>query len=146
MTRHQIRALLSPHVGDIDALCRTVEGILVACKPRQRPKPQPVPSDPVMAFPVRGGGPDWILGQAQIDEWREAFPALDVLGQCRAALAWVKASPGRQKTHSGMARFLVGWLNRTTNRGQRQQVQHLGRRAANYIETQPKTDPKDRGW
>lgn len=74
----------------------------------------------VLVFPVVGAdGPQWSLTQGWIDEWRALFTDLDVLAQCRAALAWITASPTRRKTAKGMPRFLVGWLTRSNDRGGR---------------------------
>lgn len=87
-------------------------------------------SDPAaLTFPVDGpGGPEWPLGQSLVAELTELFPTLDVLGECRAALAWVRANPAGRKTSSGMRRFLTGWLTRSTDRA-RQTTAHHGHRA-----------------
>lgn len=72
----------------------------------------------LLSFPVVGRGASfWLLTQAQLDEWATLFPGLDVLAECRHALAWVTANEGRRKTASGMRRFLVGWFTRSVNRG-----------------------------
>ena len=63
------------------------------------------------------GGSTWNLTDAQIVAWQGAYPALDVLQECRKAEAWLEAEPTRRKTVKGMPRFLVGWLNRTVARG-----------------------------
>lgn len=68
--------------------------------------------DVSLAFPVEGG--TWILTSAQIAEWQQAFPRVDVWGECQKALVWVKANPPRQKTARGMPRFLVAWLARVS--------------------------------
>lgn len=72
----------------------------------------------VLTFPTVGkDGTSWPLTQAQIDEWTDLFPNLDVLAECRKALAWIRAMPGRRKTGRGMERFLVGWFTRSVDRG-----------------------------
>ncbi len=71
----------------------------------------------VLSFPCDGKQKSWGLTESLVGEWREAFPSLDVLGECRKALAWVNASPDRRKTARGMKRFLFGWLSRTQDRG-----------------------------
>lgn len=77
------------------------------------------PTSPaLLEFPTVGKGPKtWALTEALCAEWRELYPGLDVLGECRKALAWVNAN--HPKTARGMPAFLVGWLNRSTNRGGR---------------------------
>lgn len=71
----------------------------------------------VLEFPCDGTPSAWCLSESQLSEWQRLFPALDVLGECRAALAWVLAVPDRRKTARGMLRFLVGWLGRSQNNG-----------------------------
>lgn len=62
-------------------------------------------------------GKCWGLTQKQIDEWATAFPAVDVLAECRKALAWIEANPTKRKTANGMPRFLFNWLSRSQNQG-----------------------------
>ena len=86
--------------------------------PRQKslalePSPGPIFVD--LSFPVHGnGGKEWPLTARQTDEWREAFPTLDVLAECRKARAWLAANG--LKTPAGMPRFLVSWLSKATDR------------------------------
>ena len=69
-------------------------------------------------FPVDGNkGAAWPLFHKQIAEWAHTYPTLDVEAECRKALVWVQADSKRRKTANGMPRFLVGWLNRSTNNG-----------------------------
>ena len=76
----------------------------------------------VMEFPVvgkksKGSKPlMWQLRQDRIDQWREAFPAVDVLAECRRALAWINDNPTKRKTANGMPRFLGSWLGRVQDR------------------------------
>ena len=73
---------------------------------------------PLLAFPIVGPeGPVWTLSEHQGCEWVSLFPGVDVLAECRKAIAWVQAHPERRKTARGMLRFLVGWLSRATDRG-----------------------------
>jgi len=76
-----------------------------------------IESPSVLAFPTVGkNGAEWRLRQALVDEWQVAYPNLDVLAECRKALAWLNANPGRRKTARGMSTFLVTWFNRATDR------------------------------
>jgi 5-methylcytosine-specific restriction protein A len=73
-------------------------------------------SPALLTFPAVGNGPKtWILTEGQCSEWRIAYPGLDVLGECRKALAWVDANG--PKTAKGMKAFLVSWFNRAVQRG-----------------------------
>jgi hypothetical protein len=91
--------------------------------PSHSPSPSPVKNvsaeaECFLSFPVIGSGTDtWVLSVAQVTEWECLFPGFDVRGECRKALAWVKANLGRRKTAKGMARFLVSWLSRAVDSG-----------------------------
>lgn len=54
--------------------------------------------------------------EADVSEWREAFPAVDVRQQLAAMRAWLHANPKRAKTRRGMKRFAVSWLDRQQNK------------------------------
>jgi hypothetical protein len=97
----------------------------------------------LLQFPVVGRpGPTWALLPHKVAEWSELFPGLNVLGEAKQALAWVRANPGRRKTSSGMERFLVGWLTRSVNRGSGSQ----SRSATGYRASQVRNEqgPSDR--
>jgi len=83
----------------------------------------------VISFPTVGKVPTWALTRPQIAEWGEQFPGIDVPGEARKALAWVKANPTKRKTASGMPRFLVSWLGRSVNSGR---AAHLPRQQPAY--------------
>lgn len=75
------------------------------------------PSPTLLTFPCNGTAKSWDLTEKQLAEWKELFPSLDLLAECRSALAWVDASPSRKKTAGGMKRFLVGWFGRAQDKG-----------------------------
>ena len=79
--------------------------------------PMPPVDSPVLEFPCDGKPKTWGLTESQLAQWRVLFPSLDVDAECRSALAWVLASAERRKTARGMQRFLVGWFDRSQNRG-----------------------------
>lgn len=76
------------------------------------PKPE---TPPVLEFPCNGSAKTWGLSTEQLDEWQGLYPGVDVMGECRKALAWIKSN--QRKTAKGMPKFLVGWLNRANDRG-----------------------------
>lgn len=79
---------------------------------------EPATDDPaVLEFPTNGKPRAWVLRQSRVDELRELYPGVDVIGECRKALAWCQAAGNRRKTSSGMPRFLVNWLNRANDSG-----------------------------
>lgn len=71
------------------------------------------PTPAVLTFETVGKDKSWDLTQEQVDEWRAAYPGLDILGECRKALAWTKAK--QKKTAKGMPAFLVNWFGRAVN-------------------------------
>lgn len=70
----------------------------------------------VLVFPTVGAVTTWALTTDQVASWTAAYPDLDIVRECRHALAWIQAAPARRKTARGMARFLVSWLNRAVDR------------------------------
>lgn len=85
---------------------------------RACPKPQ---SDsgpkPILVFPTAGKSKTWALVAEVVEGFREAFPGVDVVAECRKALAWIHANPGRKKTANGMRRYLFNWISRSQNSG-----------------------------
>ena len=70
---------------------------------------------PVLTFPCQGAETAWPLTAAQVAEWTALYPDLDIVAECRQALAWVSAN-GR-KTARGMPAFLVSWFARSIRSG-----------------------------
>lgn len=69
---------------------------------------------PVLVFPCVGKGPKtWNLSPSKVAEFRESYPGVDVLAECRRALQWCRDNPTRQKTPRGMGKFLNAWLSRS---------------------------------
>jgi DNA-binding transcriptional ArsR family regulator len=56
----------------------------------------------------------WYLPQAKLDEYKHTYNhGLDVEYELRKAAQWLKDNPSKQKTATGMLKFLSGWLGRT---------------------------------
>lgn len=87
----------------------------------------PEDQDPTTAlmFPTDGSKAFYLLTHRQVSDWKALYPALDVLGECRRALAWIHANPTKRKTSAGMPKFLVAWLNRTQEKQSTQTVQPI---------------------
>lgn len=69
-------------------------------------------------FPTKGkGAQTWTLRQDKFDEYREAYPDLDVDAELRRARQWCRDHAAKRKTANGMLGFLTRWLNRAQNRG-----------------------------
>ena len=87
----------------------------------------------VLTYPTVGTYRTWALTQGQIDRWRESYPNVDVLAECRKAQAWVEANQVKRKTAGGMPRFLVQWLNRVVETASSRPVAVAGSRTAGNV-------------
>lgn len=75
-------------------------------------------SEVIMVFPCVGRGPtEWPLTDAKVAEYRQSFPAVDVLGECRKARQWCIDNPTKRKTFGGMPAFVSRWLSRVQDSG-----------------------------
>lgn len=75
-------------------------------------------SIPVMTF-VCTSQQEWHLTLEKLSEYELAFPAVDVMQECRTARQWCIDNPSRRKTVRGMPGFLSRWLARKQNQGGR---------------------------
>ncbi len=72
----------------------------------------------IMVFPCVGRGPtEWRLTDAKVEEYRQSFPAVDVLGECRKARQWCIDNASKRKTARGLPAFLSRWLTRVQDSG-----------------------------
>lgn len=56
---------------------------------------------------------------ADVAEWSQAFPGVDVRAAVLQARIWCKDNPTKRKTARGVRRFLTGWIGREQDRGGR---------------------------
>lgn len=52
-----------------------------------------------------------------VSNWKELYPAVDILSELRKMKGWLDANPKRRKTKSGIMRFVNGWLSRAQDSG-----------------------------
>lgn len=77
---------------------------------------EPPKAPSVLAIPLVDGT-DFEIFQDDIDEWKDAFPNVDICQQLKAIKLWCKDNPTRRKTRKGVRRFITGWLDKEQNRG-----------------------------
>jgi hypothetical protein len=77
----------------------------------QAPAPPPVATLPL------NDDSEYPVTQEQVDEWKELYPAVDVMQQLRNMRGWLNANKTRRKTRAGILRFINGWLAKEQNRG-----------------------------
>ena len=97
------------------------------------PSPSPSPSkgdgeDCEIAIPL-ADGTDHSVTLAELAEYEQAYPALDVPGELRKARAWCVANPAQRKTRRGVGKFLNGWLSRSSERPANRKAEQPKRRA-----------------
>lgn len=73
------------------------------------------PASPVAVSFLLNDGKDFEITEAQVREFAELYPAIDVLQQLRAIKAWTISNPKNRKTRSGAMRFVNSWLSRAQN-------------------------------
>lgn len=84
--------------------------------------PEPEKSAPasrsptVISLPATQGH-EVSITEADVSEWIQAFPAVDVPQQLRAMRQWLLANERNRKTAKGMRKFVVSWLTRDQDRG-----------------------------
>jgi hypothetical protein len=91
-----------------------------ACSEPATPAAEPPPDPVVMSFLTNGPGPkEWHLHQSKVDEYKESFPGVDVLAECKKARQWCIDNPTNRRTAKGVPAFLGRWLTKEQNRGPR---------------------------
>lgn len=71
---------------------------------------------PIALLPLNDGK-EFAVTAADVREWQEAFPAVDVIAELRRARVWCKDNPTKRKTAKGIRRFVTGWLSKEQDRG-----------------------------
>ena len=66
-----------------------------------------------LKLPIKDGGGEYEVPPEKVEEWRMAYPGVDVDGELRAACQWARDNPGRRKTRKGATAFLNSWLKRS---------------------------------
>ncbi|MGO2497756.1 MAG: ATPase [Vibrio litoralis] len=71
----------------------------------------------LFSIPLKGKTKVYEVTQSELFEMRELYPAVDVAQQIRNMIGWCKANPTRQKTSSGIKRFMHQWLSKEQDKG-----------------------------
>ncbi|WP_105901411.1 helix-turn-helix domain-containing protein [Vibrio gangliei] len=75
-------------------------------------------NEPVLfSIPLKGKTKVHEVTQSDLFELRELYPAVDIAQQLRNMIGWSKANPTRQKTASGIKRFMHQWLSKEQDKG-----------------------------
>ena len=64
---------------------------------------------PVFTLPLNDGSSHPIT-QAEVDQYAQLYPAVDIMQELRKMHGWCDANPTRKKTKKGIKRFIASWL------------------------------------
>jgi predicted phage replisome organizer len=89
--------------------------ITIGAKSKDSPPPEPAVIDLILndksSYPIT---------QSKIDEFKELYPAVDVMQELRKMKGWLIANPTNRKTKRGILRFVNSWLSREQDRSKKQ--------------------------
>jgi len=69
----------------------------------------------VILLPLNDGS-EHPITDGEFAEWKQLYPAVDVLQALRGMRGWLLANKTHRKTRSGILKFVTGWLNREQDR------------------------------
>jgi hypothetical protein len=75
------------------------------------------PEEPPVITLTLNTGEEYPVMQKDVEEWKELYPAVDVMQELRAMKGWCKQNQTKRKTRRGIGRFINSWLARTQNNG-----------------------------
>lgn len=79
---------------------------------------EPVVSLPsVIAIPIVSDDNGHPVTAADVSEWQDSFPSVDVLQALRNIRQWNLANPTKRKTSRGVRAHIVSWLTREQDKG-----------------------------
>lgn len=83
-------------------------------------KPADKPAEPASGILIPlNDGTDFDVPLANIEEWRAAYPAVDVEQQLREMRVWCLNNPVNRKTRRGIGAFATRWLGREQDKAPR---------------------------
>lgn len=60
---------------------------------------------------------EYPVSHADVEEYKELYPAVDIEQQLRNMRGWLNANPAKRKTKSGIKRFINSWLSKEQDKG-----------------------------
>lgn len=84
---------------------------------RAAPAPTHEPAEPPVIMLPLNDATEYAVTLAEVTEWQELYPAIDVRQQLRNMKGWCLANKIKRKTRSGIVRFITGWLKKEQDRG-----------------------------
>ncbi|AMD89459.1 hypothetical protein [Desulfovibrio fairfieldensis] len=75
------------------------------------------PPEPSVALIPLVDKTEFPVSRAVVEEFKRAYPGVNVERELAKARAWCLSNPSRQKTQKGVMRFLNAWMEREQNKG-----------------------------
>lgn len=60
---------------------------------------------------------EYPITEEKVNEWKELYPAVDVIQELRKMKGWLDANPSKRKTRRGILKFVNSWLSRAQDKG-----------------------------
>lgn len=60
---------------------------------------------------------EYSITEEKVNEWKELYPAVDVIQELRKMKGWLDANPSKRKTRRGILKFVNSWLSRAQDKG-----------------------------
>lgn len=77
---------------------------------------EPSAQPPAITLPLNTGA-EHPITEAQVTEYRDLYPATDVMSELRKMRGWLLANPANRKTARGIAAFVARWLGKEQDKG-----------------------------
>lgn len=68
-------------------------------------------SEPVISLVLKTGE-EYPVCQAQVEQWEELYPSVDVMQELHAMKGWLDSNPRKRPTEAGILRFVTNWLKK----------------------------------
>ena len=65
---------------------------------------------PIMKIPLKNKGEEFLIYEADIAQWAETFPNVNIIQELREIRQWNIDNPGKRKSQTGIRRHISGWL------------------------------------
>lgn len=78
---------------------------------------EPEPAQPPAILIPLSDKTEFPITQAQVEEFSDLYPAVNVLQELRAMRGWAIANPTKRKTRTGVLRFVNSWLAKEQDKG-----------------------------
>ena len=75
------------------------------------PPKQKKPSSPVVISITLNDKSEYPITEADVAQWKELYPAVDIMQELRKMKGWAEANPKKRKTKNGIKRFINSWLS-----------------------------------